>query len=436
MVGGALLAPRGRELVLADEARRRPSHSRPSRQQFQAAAQVERRRVDRVVCARVAEEPVQVERLRRPDGTRRGHAHTGGGAHQGGRVERRRRLDLAGLRLVRGDHRLLGLGARQGRFHGGHCVEAPPGVRDRERLAVALQIRLDLPVRHRHEGAALELPIDDETQRRGLYPPHGEIVRAIAIGRQRHEPREDGAPDEVDVLTRVGRLREIEIDCRRLGEGGLDLFGRQGRVAHADMAIDDRGVHHGLHARVAALGRRGRRSGRGLPAAGGAGLLLLLGLVVRVAPQRIAAQDLEGLVADEFALTVVVGGDHDLGGAFGGGAHRHQGRGRRPADHPGKIRLVDHVPEVLEAPPPIGVGKHRLHHVPAKADGDGLFVALREVIRLDLLAATAVLFGRDLAAQDLGDLAGRRVLLSDDQPQACTSTGHGRTRRPSKGLDP
>src|SRR5450756_3016857 len=96
-----------------------------------------------------------------------------------------------------------------------------------------------------------------------------------------------------------------------------DVYKRQGerRVAHADVAVDSGRRQHGLDARVAVVrGRLGRRGGRGLAAAGGAGLLLL-GLVVRVALERVAAEDLERLVADELALAVVVGGDHDLGGA-------------------------------------------------------------------------------------------------------------------------
>jgi hypothetical protein len=197
------------------------------------------------------------------------------------------------------------------------------------------------------------------------------------------------------------------------------------------MAVDGGGRKHGLHVRIAAVcGRLGRRGGRGVAAAGGAGLLLLLGLVVRMALERIAAEDLEGLMADELAFAVVVGGDHDLGGALGHAAQRREGAGGPRVDHPCKVGRLDHIAEVLEAPAPVRVGEHGLHDVAAQADGDGVIVLVVEVIRPDLLAPAAVLFDRDLAAEDIGDLAGGGILLCDDEPHGPTSvavTGQPRT---------
>src|SRR5450756_1699173 len=114
-------------------------------------------------------------------------------------------------------------------------------------------------------------------------------------------------------------------------------------------------------------------------AAGGAGLLLL-GLVVRVALERVAAEDLERLVADELALAVVVGGDDDLGNAFGHAAQRRERAGGAAVDHPRQVGSLDHVAQVLEAPAPVGVGEHGLHDVAAQADGDGVVVLVAEVI--------------------------------------------------------
>jgi len=48
----------------------------------------------------------------------------------------------------------------------------------------------------------------------------------------------------------------------------------------------------------------------GSAAAGGAGLLLLLRLVVGMPLERLAAKDLKRLVADELSLAVVVCRDH------------------------------------------------------------------------------------------------------------------------------
>jgi hypothetical protein len=125
-----------------------------------------------------------------------------------------------------------------------------------------------------------------------------------------------------------------------------------------------------------------------------------------VALERVAAQDLERLVADELALAIVVRGDHDLVGSLGDRAQRGQRASRTPVDHPREVRLLDHVPEVLEAPAPVGVGEHRLHHVPAQADGDALGAVLSEVIGADLEPAAAVFLDGHLAAEDLGDLTG------------------------------
>ena len=218
----------------------------------------------------------------------------------------------------------------------------------------------------------------------------------------------------------MGRLGEVEVDGGRLGEGGLDLFGRERRVAHADVAVDDGRRQHGLDPGIAVVRGLGRRGGRGLAAARGAGLALLLRLVVRVALERVAAQDLERLVPDELALAVVVGGDDDLVGALGGGAQRGERAGRAAVHDPGEIGSADHVAEVLEAPAPVRVGEHRLHDVTAQADGDGVVAVVGEVVRLDLLAAAAVFLHGDLAAEDVGDLARRRVFLCDDEPHEPT----------------
>ncbi len=218
---------------------------------------------------------------------------------------------------------------------------------------------LDLPVRHRDEGPALELALDDEAQRGRLHAADGEVVGAEAIRGQRHEAREHRAPDEVDVLARVRRLGQVEVDGGRLGEGGLDLVLGEGGVAHAHVPVDDGGRHHGLDVRVAVVGRLGRRlrGGRGLAAPA----LLLAGarLVVRVALERVAAQDLERLVPDELALAVVVGGDDELGGALGRAAQRRQRAGGAAVDDPREVGVVDHLTEVLEAPAAVPVGEDR-----------------------------------------------------------------------------
>ena len=296
VVGGALLAARRRELVLAGEPGRGGGDRLPVRELLQAAAQVERRRVHGVVGARVADEAVEVQRLGGAHGARRRHAGAGGGAHERRGVERRRRLVLARLGLVAGDLGELHAGAVEGGLHGLLGVEAALGVRHLERLAVALERRLDLPVRHRHEGAPLELAVDDEAQRGRLHAAHGQVVGAVAVRRERHEAREHRAPDEVDVLARVRRLGEVEVDGGGLVERGLDLLRRERRVAHADVPVHHGRRQHGLDVRVAVdrLGRRRLGARLGGRVLGGALARFFFsglspGLCLSASPRRISS---------------------------------------------------------------------------------------------------------------------------------------------------
>jgi hypothetical protein len=151
-----------------------------------------------------------------------------GGAHERRRVERRRRRDLARLRLVAGDLGGLGLGARERGLHGLEGIEAALGVRHLEGVGAVRQRGLDLPVGDRHEGAPLELAVDDQAQRGRLHAAHRKVVGTVAVRSQRHEAREHGPPDKIDVLARMRRLGEVEVDGGRLGERRLDLFAGQG----------------------------------------------------------------------------------------------------------------------------------------------------------------------------------------------------------------
>src|SRR5665647_3868080 len=102
----------------------------------------------------------------------------------------------------------------------------------------------------------------------------------------------------------------------------------------------------------------------GTAPAGGAGLLLLR-LVVGMPPERLAAEDLKRLVTDQFSLAVVVCRDDYFGGALGRFAQRRERRRRAPVDDPGEVRPLDHVAEVLETPPPVGIGAVSYTHLRA-----------------------------------------------------------------------
>src|SRR2546428_611090 len=107
----------------------------------------------------------------------------------------------------------------------------------RGELAVGmLEGREDLPVRLRHVGAALELALDDDRERRALHPPDRQELRAEPTGRERYETRERRAPDQVDVLARLARFRERLRQLDEVGERILDLLLRQcGKACPGDV---------------------------------------------------------------------------------------------------------------------------------------------------------------------------------------------------------
>ena len=190
-----------------------------------------------------------------------------------------------------------------------------------------------LPVRLRHVRAPLELALDDQRQGRALDAADGEEVGAEAAGRKRHRAGQGGAPDQVDVLARRARVGEVVGELVELREGALDLVLGQRRVARP-------------------LDRRARRQH-------GAGVVA----VARVGggDPRVHLEDLlERLEADQLALAVVVGRDHDRVGVLGQLADR--------LDHVLVGRLghelgVDQVVEVGLLPVRVAVGEGDAHHV-------------------------------------------------------------------------
>ena len=127
--------------------------------------------------------------------------------------------------------------------------------------------------------APLQLALHDDRESRALHAADRQELRAEATGGERHEARQRRAPDQVDVLSRFAgagqRLRKLH----EVGERVVDLLLREGRVTGA--------LDSGREAHV--LGQLGIR-----------------------------VEDLlERLQADQLALAVVVGGDHDRVGVLG-----------------------------------------------------------------------------------------------------------------------
>ena len=238
-----------------------------------------------------------------------------------------------------------------------------------------LELGEQLPEGFGDVGAALQLALDDQRQGRALDAADGEEVGAEAAGGERDRAGQGRAPEQVDVLAggagvgeRVGELVEVR-------EGALDLLLGQRRVAGA-------------------LDRRPRDGDLG------AGDDL-----------RVGVDDLlERLEADQLALAVEVGGDHELVGVLGDLADR--------LDDVLVGRLldqlrVDQVVQIGLLPVRVALGEGGAEHVALEADRHLLAVGVRPGVERDLVGGVLL---RRAAAQDVGDLLGRVVLLGDDQP--------------------
>ncbi len=274
-----------------------------------------------------------------------------------------------------------------------------------ELIAVLAEGATNNPVVLGNERLSLELPVADHLEGRRLDASGAQHVAEGLAGhpleRQREEPREHGAPDEVDVLPRLAGLRQLLGERPLLGECALDLLFGDGREAHAR----DR---HGL------VGR---------------------------------AYDVARVGTDELALTVEVGGDYDLvrllrqvldrlddALLFGHLLDCHTRQDRQGLQAPpleveaflGRDKIACSVREHAR----IGCGQllHRraierrcevdLHDVAFEADRDPILAVATEVVG----GCGVHLVGLRLThRKDLRDALGRYVLLRDDQIHSSSS---------------
>jgi len=130
-----------------------------------------------------------------------------------------------------------------------------------------VEVREQFPVVLGVEGLDFAFAVDDELQRRRLDAPDRDEVVAELAGRQRQEAGQRRPPHEVDDLPCLAGGRQVEVQVVGVGE----------RVR--DLAFGDRGEPDALYRHVGLVG-----------------------------------DDLPGLLADEFALAVVVGRDDRLVG--------------------------------------------------------------------------------------------------------------------------
>ena len=230
----------------------------------------------------------------------------------------------------------------------------------------------DLPEGLRLVGAALELALHDQAERRALDAADGEEVGAEAPGGHRDGAGERGAPDQVDVLARGAGIGERHRELVEVVEGSLDLV------------LGERGVARALHTHEVA--------------------------VLTVRERGVGRHDLlKRLEADQLALAVEVGRDHEVVGVLG---HLLQ----RPDDVlVGRLldQLgVDQVARIGLLPVVVRLGEGRVEHVTLEPDGHVLTGLVGPRVERRLVGRA---LGGAPTAQYLRDLLRAVVLLSDDQ---------------------
>ena len=101
----------------------------------------------------------------------------------------------------------------------------------------------ELPERLGDMRPPLQLPLDDQAEGRALHPADRKEVGPVGLGDQRDGAGEGGTPDQVDVLAGAGRVGKRIGELVEVGEGALDLFPGQGRVTRPFKCVLEIGVH-------------------------------------------------------------------------------------------------------------------------------------------------------------------------------------------------
>ncbi len=94
-------------------------------------------------------------------------------------------------------------------------------------LPVLCALDLHRPESDRYEGLAFAFAVDDEGKGGTLHPAHREELLAQTGGGQGDVAGQAGAPNQVDVLPRLSRLRQVVIDVLEVVESMLYLRGRE-----------------------------------------------------------------------------------------------------------------------------------------------------------------------------------------------------------------
>ena len=242
MVGGLLLAARGRKLaprkqLLAHRRIRGISGNGPDH-----LGEIERARVHRVVHTGIRDIAIHVKALSKAHRASRGKTLGRSRSQERRRIEGSGRRNLAALGL-NGIHASAHRG--RNRLHDGLSrslvLEASGAVQRLERTfpvtgsrtacGIGIEGALDHPVILGNEGHALALALNDEGQRRGLNATGRTHVAVAGELHERQIARQHGAPDKVDVLTRCAGLSQAVVHAHQVLEGVGDLSLRKRGVA-------------------------------------------------------------------------------------------------------------------------------------------------------------------------------------------------------------
>lgn len=128
------------------------------------------------------------------------------------------RLRLATAVTVPGG---LALDVRVRRLGSRLVREARRGVGDLELLAGGFTKPSDLPIILGHKGHALALTLDHQGERGGLHATGGaHVAKAAELG-EREVAREDGAPNEIDVLAGLAGVSQVLVELDRLAKASV-----------------------------------------------------------------------------------------------------------------------------------------------------------------------------------------------------------------------
>ncbi len=229
MVGLFLLATRRLELALLQELLAIGAIGRIAGKRTHDLCKIERSRIDRVVDTRIGNVAVHVQALGQTHRTTGRNAFSRSRGHQRGGIERRRGRNATGFLLdVDDDAARVSFNMVENRLSGFFRLETTRLMHDIQIEIGGIELPVNNPVVFGHKRKTLAFLGDDQREGRRLHTACRAHVAVAAKLHKREIAGQRSAPDEVDVLTRFARHREIEIKLDEMREGvGYLLLGHR-----------------------------------------------------------------------------------------------------------------------------------------------------------------------------------------------------------------